>query len=156
DRGYSAEDQPVGLPGCQCWTILENLPVLEAMRELALSRLWNDLDKGSSPDPEAWYRWLRQNDMAQLFPYLVEDVDDEGKGKDKPRYYPLGPDATDPTVAVLEAHELKPTDGGKLPFNKPTGSQAAALGPLIKRTPASKGKPPGPSIKTQQTTLKAF
>src|SRR5262249_53356385 len=27
---------------------------------------------------------------------------------------------------------------------------------LIKRTPASKGKPPGPSIKTQQTTLKAF
>lgn len=130
--------------------------MLDAMRQLALSRLWLDLDGGNSPDPEVWYRDLRRYDLARLFPYLVEDVDDEGKGKETSRYYTLGSDPNDSTVAVLEAHEMKPADASKLPFNKPSGSQSAALGPLIKRTPASKTKGAGPTPKIRETTLKAF
>lgn len=130
--------------------------MLDAMRQLALSRLWLDLDGGHSPDPEAWYRDLRQCDLARLFPYLVEDVDDEGKGKETPRYYTLSSDPIDATVAVLEPHEMKPADASKLPFNKPSGSQSAALGPLIKRSPPSKTKAAGPTPKILKTTLKAF
>ncbi len=56
----------------------------------------------------------------------------------------------------MEAHEFKPGDAARLPFNQPSGSQAAALGPVIKRSGPSKVKEAGPSVKIQQTTLKAF
>jgi CRISPR-associated protein Csh1 len=130
--------------------------MLDAMRQLALSRLWLDLGDGTAPDPEAWYRQLRERDLGRLFPYLVEDMDDEGKGQEKPRYYTLRPDPKNDHVAVLEAHELKQVAAAQLPFNQPSGSQSAALGPVVKRTPRSKKKPAGPSVKIQQTTLKAF
>ena len=51
------------------------------------------------------------------------------------------PDSSD--AAILEVHEFKPGDAEKLPFNQPSGSQSAALGPLIKRTPPAKGKEAG-------------
>ena len=129
--------------------------MLEAMRQLALTTLWVELDDGKSPDPEAWYRELRATNLGRLFPKLVEDVEQEG-GKDKQRFYTLQPDPQHADTAVLKGHEFKEGDAGKLPFNQPSGSQAAALGPVIKRSAPSKTKEAGPSVKIQQTTLKAF
>lgn len=129
--------------------------MLEAMRQLALDTLWNELNGGQSPNPEDWYRELRAQDMGRLFPYLVEDVEQTG-GKDKQRYYTLRADPEHDDTAILQVHEFKEGDAGKLPFNQPTGAQAAALGPVIKRSSPSKGKEAGPSVKIQQTTLKAF
>ncbi len=131
--------------------------MLEAMRRLALDYLWIELDSAHHHDPELWYRELRERDLGRLFPKLVEDVEDSStKGKDTPRYYTLRADPDDPDVAVLEAHEFKPGVAAKLPFNQPSGSQSAALGPVIKRTPRSKTKEAGPSVKIQETTLGAF
>ena len=59
-------------------------------------------------------------------------------------------------MAILTAHEFKEGDAAKLPFNQPSRSQAAALGPVIKRSAPSNVKEAGPSIKIQQTTLRAF
>ena len=129
--------------------------MLEAMRQLALDALWVELDEGKSPDPEAWYRELRAADLGRLFPKLVEDVEQEA-GKDKQRFYTLRPDPQRADTAVLQGHEFKEGDSGKLPFNQPAGSQAAALGPVIKRSAPSKTKEAGPTVKIQQTTLKAF
>jgi CRISPR-associated protein Csh1 len=129
--------------------------MLEAMRQLALDALWVEMDGGKTPDPETWYRDLRAKDLGRLFPKLVEDVEQES-GKDKQRYYTLRPDPRHAEVSILEPHEFKEGDAAKLPFNQPSGSQAAALGPVIKRSAPSKTKEAGPSIKIQQTTLKAF
>jgi CRISPR-associated protein Csh1 len=129
--------------------------MLEAMRQLALDALWVELDAGKSPDPEKWYRELRSKDLGRLFPKLVEDVEQEG-GKDKQRFYTLQADPQRKNIAILQAHEFKQGDAAKLPFNQPSGSQAPALGPVIKRSAPSKKKEAGPSIKIQQTTLKAF
>jgi CRISPR-associated protein Csh1 len=131
--------------------------MLEAMRELALDFLHDKLGGQADESPEVFYQRIRESAPEQLFPYLVEDnVDEERSGRDKPRYYTLGPADDDPKVAVLETFELKASDAVKLPFNQPSGSQSAALGPLIKRTASSKTKPAGPSRKIQATTLKAF
>jgi CRISPR-associated protein Csh1 len=131
--------------------------MLEAMRRLALDSLWVELDHAKHPDPEAWYRELRQNSLGRLFPKLVEDVEESaGTSKDAQRYYTLRADPGSPDVAILEAHEFKPGDSAKLPFNQPSGSQSAALGPIIKRTAPSKAKAAGPSTKIQETTLGAF
>jgi len=127
------------------------------MRQVALSWLWLKLDQGRNPDPERWYEEFRETSLSQMFPFLVEDQDSKGSGSERPRFYTLSPDPQDSEVAVLEVHELKSEDVVKLPFNQPSGSQSAALGPVIKRTPpAKKSDPPGPSRKIQQTTLKAF
>ncbi len=127
------------------------------MRRIALDYLWVEFDGAKSPDPEAWYRDLRQNDLRRLFPKLVEDVDQSGAAtKDTAQYYTLraAPESAD--TAILEACEFKPGDAEKLPFNQPSGSQSAALGPIIKRTAPSKTKAAGPSVKIQETTLRAF
>ncbi len=129
--------------------------MLEAMRQLALDSLWAELDDGNAPDPENWYRELRASDLGRLFPKLIEDVEQDG-GKDKQRYYTLQPDRLKADTAVLKSHEFKDGDVAKLPFNQPSGSQAAALGPVIKRSAPSKAKEAGPTVKIQQTTLKKF
>ena len=129
--------------------------MLEAMRQLALDSLWMELDGGKSADPEVWYRQLRINDLGRLFPKLVEDVEQEG-GKDKQRFYSLSVEPQQSEVAVLKASEFKPGDAAKLPFNQPSGSQSAALGPIIKRSAPPKNKEAGPSPKIQQTTLEVF
>src|SRR4051794_33144605 len=117
--------------------------MLEAMRQLALDTLWVEMDGGKSPDPESWYQGVRDRNLGSLFPKLVEDVEQEG-GKDKQRYYSLQTDPKRPGVAVLEAHEFKEGDAAKLPFNQASGPQAAALGPVIKRS-AKPGGGAGPS-----------
>jgi CRISPR-associated protein Csh1 len=129
--------------------------MLEAMRRLALDYLWIELDGGKHPDPEAWYRELRQHDPGRLFPKLVEDVEESGNtNRDTQRYYTLRADPASADTAILEVHEFQPGDAEKLPFNQPSGSQSAALGPVIKRT--FKTKEAGPSVKIQETTLNAF
>jgi CRISPR-associated protein Csh1 len=131
--------------------------MLEAMRRLALDSLWVELDGANHPDPEVWYRELRQHDLGRLFPKLVEDVDESGgSSKETPRYYTLRADPDLSATAILEVHEFRPGDAAKLPFNQPSGSQSPALGPLVKRTPRAKGKEAGPSVKIQETTLGAF
>ena len=60
--------------------------MLGAMRQLALKTMWVGLNDGKSPDPEAWYRDLRANDLSRLSPKLVEDVE-QGGGKDQQRFY---------------------------------------------------------------------
>ena len=129
--------------------------MLEAMRQLALDALWVELGDGQGSDPEAWYQELRAHDLGRLFPKLVEDVEQEG-GKDKQRYYTLRADLHHPDVAVLQSVEFREGDSAKLPFNQASGPQAPALGPVIKRTAPSKVKEAGPTVKIQQTTLKAF
>ncbi len=129
--------------------------MLDAMRQLALDSLWIRLDNGVTPDPEAWYRCLRKQDLGRLFPMLVEDVEQEG-GKDKQRYYTLRADPGLEDLAILEPHEMQSRDAAGLPFNQASGPQAAALGPVIKRTAPSKAKEAGPSLKVQLTTLKEF
>jgi len=127
------------------------------MRRIALDYLWIELDGATSPDPEEWYRRLRAQDLARLFPKLVEDVEDSGgAANDTPRYYTLQADPSAPDAAILEVHEFRPGDAAGLPFNQPSGSQSAALGPIVKRTPRSKTKDAGPSVKVQATTLDAF
>lgn len=131
--------------------------MLEAMRRLALDSLWVELDGATHRDPEVWYRELRERDLGRLFPKLVEDVEESaGSSKETPRFYTLRADPASPDVAILEAHEFKPGDAARLPFNQPRGSQSAALGPVIKRTPSSKTNEAGPSVKVQKTTLDAF
>ena len=131
--------------------------MLEAMRRLALDSLWVELDGAKHSDPEAWYRELRQNNLGRLFPKLVESVEESSSGgKDTPRFYTLRADPNSNDTAILEVNELKPGDAPRLPFNQPSGSQSAALGPIVKRTAPSKAKDAGPTAKIQETTLTAF
>lgn len=122
--------------------------MLESMRQLALDWLQERLDgKG---DPEAWYGGVRAANAGDLFPWLVESSDKIT------RYYTLRADPEALDTAILELHEVRDGDALRLPFNQPSGSQSAALGPVIKRSPGGSGKAPGPSPKIQQTTLAAF
>src|SRR5262249_51226442 len=98
--------------------------MLEAMRQLPLDALWVELDGGKAPDPNAWYHELRTKELGRLFPKLVEDVEQQ-VGKDKQRFYSLQPHPADGQTAILRAQEFKPGDAAKLPFNQPSGSQAA-------------------------------
>jgi CRISPR-associated protein Csh1 len=130
--------------------------MLDAMRRLALDHLWVELGDAQG-DPETWYRQTRDTNLGLLFPKLVEGHDPEGReGEDAQHYYTLRADPEEANVAHLEVRDMKPGDGARLPFNQASGSQSAALGPVIKRTPGTTAKPPGPSGKIQKTTLKAF
>lgn len=121
--------------------------MLNAMRQLSLWMIAERL--GVTSEPEEWYRGCRSQNADQLLPWLVEAPDDDAE-----KFYTLTPDPNDSLLAVLESHDLKPEHRTKLPFNQPTGSQSAALGPIIKRT-SSKNKI-GPTKKIQNTTLLAF
>jgi CRISPR-associated protein Csh1 len=130
--------------------------MLDKMRQLALAHLCAQLGVGDCPDPEAFYRQTRQERLGWLFRFLVEDVSEDETSADKSCFYTLAPHPEDETLAVLEAQELTGEAAAKLPFNKPSGSQSAALGPVIKRTAPGKNKLAGPSAKIQKTTLDAF
>src|SRR5688572_22315014 len=110
-----------------------SVPMLEAMRQLALAHLCARLGAGDCPDPEEWYRHARTERLTDLFPFLVEDVTDEGSAKVNARYYTLEADPTDEAVAILTPHELTRQTASWLPFNQASGPQSPALGPLIKR-----------------------
>ena len=126
--------------------------MIEAMRRLALDWLHLELSGGDGGDPAEWYKRIRLTDPQRLFPFLIEP------GEKIERYYTLRPDPRDDELAVLEVHDFRNGDHLRLPFNQPSGSQSAQLGPVLKRTSGGKGKKeePGPSPKIQQTTLKHF
>jgi CRISPR-associated protein Csh1 len=130
--------------------------MLEKMQKLALAHLCAQPDAGGSSDPESFYCQTRKQRPGWLFRFLVENVGDDETANEKPRYYTLEPDPEDDSVAVLRPYDLTDEEAAKLPFNKPSGSQSPALGPVIKRTAPSKSKPAGPSAKIQKTTLDAF
>jgi CRISPR-associated protein Csh1 len=128
--------------------------MLEAMRELALEYLRNRLGGPDKETAQQRYDRVRAADPVTLFPFLVEASNEGEEGLT--RYYTLSADPDDTEVAVLVPAELKHGEGWRLPFNQPSGSQSAALGPVIKRTAGAKGKPPGPTEKIRDTTIKAF
>lgn len=121
--------------------------MIEDMKKLALWMLTEESNL-STDDVEGWYSTLRSKSPDKLLPWLVEAPDNSE------RFYTLSADPNDETASILETHERKESDNFKLPFNQPTGSQSAALGPIIKRTFTAKKT--GPSKKIQDTTLKEF
>lgn len=127
--------------------------MLRAMYQLALDYLYTNhrLD-GEPEDPDEWYRHVRTKDPIRLLQYLIESP----RTSMASNYYVLSADPYDPNVAVLEQREFDPDrDAARIPFVQSTGSQSAAIGPVIKRSFAS-GKGAGPSSKILQTTLDAF
>lgn len=120
------------------------------MKQLALDFLWNQEGNGDQPDDIAsWFTEMRKNNPGKIFPYLVEASDKIE------RYYAISADEQDQELAILEAFDFKEGDNLKLPFNRGSGPQSAAIGPVIKRTYDPK-KGPGPSEKIQKTTLESF
>ncbi len=127
--------------------------MLDAMKDLALDYLRQQLPDGlaDEQDPWEWYLRVREEHPESLFPYLIEAPRDSMS----PNYYVLKADSRDADVAILEQRERG--DGAELllPFVPSTGSQSGALGPVIKRT-YSPAKGSGPSIKINDTSLKDF
>ena len=125
--------------------------MIDAMRQLALD--WLSWELGDDhADPEEWYRQIQLSDPGRLFSFLIDP------GEKIELYYTLRPDPDDEELAVLEVHDFRERDHLRLPFNQPSGSQSAQLGPVLKRTAGGKGRKeePGPSLKIQETTLKQF
>lgn len=141
--------------------------LIGAMRTLALDYLIQQVGEGLFPtDPEEWYRELRRNEPAKMFPYLVED-----SGKIE-QVYVLS--LIDPGLVAMSVQDIGVTTdrnnegenaskgdndsfglARKLPFMKPSGSQSAQVGPVLKRT-YDKNKGPGPTEKILNTTIAAF
>lgn len=128
--------------------------MLEAMSRLALDYLREKLpdDTGDKSRPWEWYLKIREHRPDLLLPYLVESAKDSMA----PNYYVLREDPADSETAILEQKEFKrEVDERRLPFVQSTGSQSAAIGPVIKRT-YSKDKGGGPSSLIVGRTEKAF
>lgn len=120
--------------------------MLETMRELALLELNHRAGKNGVGLDE-----IRARHGEQLAPLLVE------ASEKIPRVYLLQAIPDQPGVVRMWVEELDDAKRRRLPFNKPSGSQAAALGPVFKRTSIPKEKPPyGPKLKIQNTTEKGF
>ncbi|WP_449244105.1 TM1802 family CRISPR-associated protein [Desulfobacca acetoxidans] len=124
--------------------------MLGAMRTLALDYLFIKLGEDKSPpdDLDKWYQELRNESPEKLFPFLVEDTEKIEK------IYIIR-EAGNGKTAEIEIQEMRPEISKYLPFVKPSGSQGAQIGPVIKRSYA-KGKGAGPSRKILNTTLKEF
>lgn len=116
--------------------------MLEAMRHLSLLYLQQEFDLRT----ETSLNHIRETHGSGLSSLLVE-----GSEKIK-RAYILRP--KDSSTVQLSLVELTGKDIKRLPFNKPSGSQSPAIGPVIKRTFADKKI--GPTKKIQETTLKYF
>jgi len=124
--------------------------MLGAMRNLALDYLFMQLGEGQSPpdDLDSWYLNLRKDSLEKLLQFLVEDT-----GKIEKIY--IIRQAQNEEMVELEVQEMRPEIAKWLPFMKPSGSQGAQIGPIIKRT-YSKEKGPGPSSKILKTTMAEF
>jgi len=119
------------------------------MRILALDFLFDKLgDKNNPPDTlDKWYQELRINSPERLFPFLVEDMARIEK------IYILEKDSED--IIKLVDEDMTKEKAEWIPFMKPTGSQGAQIGPVIKRT-YSKAKGGAPSVKIVKTTMESF
>ena len=116
--------------------------MLEAMRHLSLLYLQEYLGL----DSDYSLQQIRDSFPGELNSLLVESSE-----KIK-RVYVLSKVNSD--TAKMSAIELTPEHLKRLPFNKPSGSQSPAIGPVIKRTFADKKI--GPTKKIQDTTLSYF
>ncbi len=116
------------------------------MRTLALDYLFDKLGDKSNPPPdiEQWYLDLRNNNPEFIFPFLVE------RGENIEKIYILEEDTESDTVRLI-SEDMTEQKANWLPFMKPSGSQGAQVGPVIKR---SRGG--GPSPKILKTTMKSF
>lgn len=124
--------------------------MLEAMRQLALDYLFEELGDGEQPaNLTAWFREMRADQPERLFPYLVEDI---GRVKE---LYTLAPDTGDEQILNLTLREVTDDLMLALPFMRPSGSQGAQVGPVFKRS-FSKQKGGGPSAKIIKTTIASF
>lgn len=124
--------------------------MINAMRTLALDYLFGKLgDKSNLPENlEEWYRKLRTTHPEWLFPFLVEG------GENISKIFILEKDADEDTVRLVPEDMTEEKLRG-LPFMRPSGSQGAQVGPVIKRT-YSKTKGGGPSHKIIKTTMESF
>ncbi len=124
--------------------------MINAMRTLALDYIVDKLcDKNNFPkNLEAWYHKLRTNHPERLFPFLVES------GEDIEKIYILEKD-TDQDTLRLSLEEMTEEKARWLPFIRPSGSQGAQIGPVIKRSYSKTGGP-GPSAKILKTTMESF
>lgn len=121
--------------------------MLNAMRIQALDYLFQQLETGEPPhDIEDWYRKIHANASEKIFHYLVES-----SGQIE-RIYVIEKGENHALLTVLEMH---PDIEASVPFIKPTGSQGAQIGPVIKRS-YDKAKGAGPSAKILNTTMKSF
>lgn len=92
---------------------------------------------------------LRQTHGERLAEYLVE------AGEKISKVYLL--QAIGPGTVRMWAEDLDDRKRRRLPFNKPSGSQSAAIGPVLKRTFKRDARPPyGPTPKIQKTTQESF
>lgn len=120
--------------------------MLEAMRELALLEL-----NYRCGETSANLHDIRAHHGEQLAPLLVE------ASEKIPRVYLLQAIPNEQDTVRMWVEELDDAKRRRLPFNKPSGAQSPALGPVFKRTSKAKEKPPyGPSLKIQNTTEKEF
>ena len=125
--------------------------MLEAMRSLALDYLVRKIADGVVPDDsENWYLHCKKEETDKFFPFLVESGD-----KVKLAYV-IKPDPNDNQGILLDCEELTEEKQAMVPFVKPSGSQDAAIGPVIKRTFKAKERIAGPTQKILNTTLKSF
>lgn len=124
--------------------------MLEAMRHIALDYLFKELGDGAPPaDLDGWFRELRREYPEKLFPFLVEDPEKVEE------VYIIEPEPNDDNTVSLSSREMTPQLAPCLPFMRPSGSQGAQIGPVLKRS-YSKQKGPGPSTKILKTTLDSF
>jgi CRISPR-associated protein Csh1 len=124
--------------------------MISAMRTLALDYLFNKLGSKDNPPPdmEEWYYKIRTDHLELLFPFLVES------GENIEKIYILEKDIDQNTIK-LYSEDMTEEKSRWLPFMRPSGSQGAQIGPVIKRS-FSKATGPGPSAKILRTTMKSF
>lgn len=125
--------------------------MIKAIYQLALDYLYFNHRHDNEPEtPGEWYSFIREKDISRIFPFLVE----ASRGSMANNFYILFPAPHDKATAILEKIEFSEEHLLKLPFVQSTGSQSAALGPVIKRTYS--GNNGGPSKKILRTTIEAF
>lgn len=127
--------------------------MISAMRSIGLDYIIQELAEYEIPsNPENWYQEMRNKNLGKLSPYLVED---SGKLN---LVFVLSKTAND--LVSMNIQEINQNGNGcttdKLPFIKPSGSQSAQIGPVIKRTYDKSKKVAGPSAKILNTTIGKF
>lgn len=128
--------------------------MIQAMQVIAMDYLAGELSGEKLPvDTWNWYKELRKEFPGKVFPYLVENT-----GKIEIVYILEKHDENTSKLYVQDIVQNGNVNGctpDKLPFMRPSGSQSAQVGPVLKRT-YDKAKGGGPSEKILITTIKYF
>ena len=121
--------------------------MLQAMTTQAADYLFLRLDKSETEtNTHEWYRRKKNDAPEVIFPFLVES-----SGLIEQIYIIEKQDSD----VFLSVSDIKPELEQALPFVKPSGSQGAQVGPVLKRTyDRKKGASPSPKI--LNTTMKHF